>query len=114
MQSTTGTFYGTSIYGGLVGGCANGCGTIFSLDVGLGPFVKTNPSFGRPGYSVNILGTGLTGASAVTFNGTPATTFTVVSDSLIKANVPTGATTGTIQVTTPTGTLSSSGPFQLL
>ena len=114
MQATNGTFYGTSIYGGLVGGCVNGCGTLFSLDIGLGPFVQTNPTFGHAGYSVNILGTGLTGATAVTFNGTPATTFTVVSDSLIKVTVPAGATTGTIQVTTPTGTLSSNAPFQLL
>jgi hypothetical protein len=57
---------------------------------------------------------GLTGATAVTFNGTPATTLPVVSDSLIKATVPTGATTGTIQVTTPSGTLASNEPFQLL
>jgi uncharacterized repeat protein (TIGR03803 family) len=114
MQATNGMFYGTSTYGGLAGGCENGCGTIFSLDIGLGPFVATNPGFGHPGYSVNILGMGLTGATAVTFNGTPATTFTVVSDSLIKATVPTGATTGTIQVTTPSGTLASNGPFQLL
>jgi hypothetical protein len=49
----------------------------------------------------------------VTFNGTPAT-FTVVSNSLIKATVPAGATTGTIEVTTPGGVLASNVAFQIL
>jgi len=62
---------------------------------------------------VIILGNGLTGSTSVTFNGTAAT-FTVVSNTQITATVPTGATTGTVSVTTPTGTLNSSPTFQIL
>jgi hypothetical protein len=87
---------------------------VFKLSVGLGPFVETLQLSGKVGASVYILGTGLTGTTAVSFNGTPATSFTVNSTgSAIKAVIPTGATTGTIQVTTPGGTLSSNAPFQI-
>jgi uncharacterized repeat protein (TIGR03803 family) len=105
VQDTNGTFYGTTFYGG-----ANNEGTVFSLSVGLGPFVEPNPASGTVGAAVNILGTSLTGATSVTFNGTAAT-FTVVSGSEITTTVPTGATTGTVQVVTPSGTLSSNIPF---
>jgi uncharacterized repeat protein (TIGR03803 family) len=117
MQSTNGTFNGSASAGGNLAPCDNsgerGCGTVFNLATGLGPFVEANPRFGKSGYKVNILGNNLTGATSVTFNGTAAT-FTVVSPTLIKATVPTGATTGTIQVTTPSRTLSSNVAFQVL
>lgn len=105
VQDTNGTFYGTTYSGG-----ASNDGTIFSLSVGLGPFVKTQPAGGKVGVNVNILGTKLTGATSVTFNGTAATIKKVTS-SLITTTVPAGATTGTIQVVTPGGTLSSNVPF---
>ena len=47
-------------------------GTVFSLSVGLGPFVETRPTFGQVGEVVEILGTDLTGAGSVSFDGTPA------------------------------------------
>ncbi|MGA2072391.1 MAG: choice-of-anchor tandem repeat GloVer-containing protein, partial [Terriglobia bacterium] len=87
-------------------------GTVFSLAVGLGPFVKTVPTSGGVGTAVMILGNNLTGATSVSFNGTAAT-FTVVSDTEIQTTVPTGATTGAVQVTTPSGTLNSNVPFQV-
>jgi hypothetical protein len=65
------------------------------------------------GGFVQILGTNLTGATSVSFNGTPAT-FRVVLNSWIKTTVPEGATTGTVQVVTPGGTLSSNVPFRVL
>jgi uncharacterized repeat protein (TIGR03803 family) len=105
VQHTDGTLYGASASGGLESG-----GIIFSLDMGLGPFVKALPAAGPPGSSVMILGTGLTGATTVSFNGTPAT-FAVTSDALITATVPAGATTGKIQVVTPGGTLKSNVQF---
>jgi uncharacterized protein (TIGR03437 family) len=74
--------------------------------------VETNPTSGKVGSAVKILGTDLTGATSVTFNGTAAT-FTVVSKSLITTTVPLGATTGTVQVVTPGGTLSSNVPFRV-
>jgi uncharacterized repeat protein (TIGR03803 family) len=109
IQDTNGNFYGTTAYGGSKD-C--GCGTVFSLSVGLGPFVKAQPTSGTVGAAVNILGTNLTGTTSVTFNGTAAT-FTVVSASEITTTVPTGATTGTVQVVTPGGTLSSNVLFRV-
>jgi uncharacterized repeat protein (TIGR03803 family) len=105
VQGTNGNFYGTTDVGG-----ANGDGTVFSLSVGLGPFVETLPTSGKVGAAVIILGTNLTGATSVTFNGLAAT-FTVVSGSEIKTTVPSGATTGQVKVTTPSGTLTSNVNF---
>ena len=104
VQDTNGTFYGTT-------GCQ--LGMVFSLSVGLGPFVETNPAAGRVGAKVGILGTNLTGATNVTFNGTAAE-FTVKSATLIVAEVPSGATSGTVQVQLPRGPLSSNVPFIVL
>jgi uncharacterized repeat protein (TIGR03803 family) len=42
VQGVDGGFYGTSCGGG-----AQGDGTLFSLSVGLGPFVETLPTSGR-------------------------------------------------------------------
>jgi len=68
------------------------------------------PTSGSAGTSVTISGSGFTGATSVTFNGTTAT-FTVTSDSQIGTSVPTGATTGAISVTTSAGTATSSASF---
>jgi uncharacterized repeat protein (TIGR03803 family) len=108
VQGTDGNFYGVTYSGG-----SSGNGTMFSLSVGLGPFVRTVLHEGKIGSSVIILGNDLTGATSVTFNGTPAA-FTVVSATEITTTVPSGATTGLVRVTTPGGTLISSGKFQVL
>lgn len=105
IQDTNGTFCGTT-------GPSQGSGAVFSLSVGLGPFVEAQPTLGPVGIHVKILGTNLTGATSVTFNGTPAV-FQVLSSSLIGATVPAGATTGKVQVVTPSGTLSSNVPFRV-
>ncbi len=113
LQDTNGKFYGATYLGGTSDACTDGCGTIFVLSVGLGPFVETQTTSGKVGASVKILGTGLTGATSVTFSGT-ASTFTVVSSSEIAATVPAGATTGKVQVTTSSGTtLSSNQEFRV-
>jgi len=110
VQGTDGKLFGTTNQGGSNCVPSGGCGTIFSLSIGLGPFVKTLPQSGQVGQVIEILGTDLTGATSVTFNGTPAR-FTVDARTEITATVPTGATTGRIQVTTPGRTLRSAGPF---
>jgi uncharacterized repeat protein (TIGR03803 family) len=112
IQSTNGLFYGTTNYGGNSSSCTS-CGTVYGLSTGLSPFVSALPAAGKAGRVVGIVGNNLTGATSVTFNGTPAT-FTVVSGTVIKATVPAGATTGTIQVTTPSGTLNSNVAFVVL
>jgi uncharacterized protein (TIGR03437 family) len=75
--------------------------------------VETLPTFAKAGQKVDILGTDLIGATSVTFNGVPAK-FTIVSPTQIHATVPAGAPSGTVQVTTPNGTLSSNVPFDVL
>lgn len=88
-------------------------GTVFQLSMGLAPFVKTVPAGAYTHTQVLILGTNLTGATSVTFNGKTAV-FTVVSPTEIQATVPGNATTGTVRVVTPGGTLSSNVPFRVL
>ncbi|MGA2601735.1 MAG: choice-of-anchor tandem repeat GloVer-containing protein [Bryobacteraceae bacterium] len=111
VQATNGTFYGTT-YQGASADCFDGCGDVFSLSVGLGPFVETQTTSGKVGAAVKILGTNLTGATSVTFNGTAAT-FTVVSKSEITTTVPTGATTGPVEVTVSGHTLKSNTKFRV-
>jgi uncharacterized protein (TIGR03437 family) len=73
--------------------------------------VETRPTSGAVGSTVTILGTNLTGATSVTFNGVAAV-FSVVSSSEITTTVPTGATSGTVEVVT-SSTLSSNVPFRV-
>jgi hypothetical protein len=58
--------------------------------------------------NVSIVGTNFTGATAVTFGNTSATSFTVVDDENITATVASG-TSGDVEVTGPGGTGSLSG-----
>ena len=104
-QGTNGVFYGTTIGGGTYS-----AGTVFALANGLGPLVETNPTMGKVGTSVLILGNNLTGSTSVSFNGVAAD-FTVESDTYIKARVPAGASTGFVSVGTPNGTLKSNPQF---
>jgi hypothetical protein len=69
-----------------------------------------NPSSGPEagGSSVTITGTNLTGATAVKFGLTNATSFTVNSATSITATSPSGAGTVDVTVTTPGGTSSTS------
>jgi hypothetical protein len=69
------------------------------------------PASGPVGTEVTLTGTGFTGATDVAFNGTPAGTFTVDSDTQIRADVPAGATTGPISVTNADGTGMSTDDF---
>src|SRR5579863_376973 len=114
IQATNGIFYGTTSTGGDLNCLAPvGCGTVFSLSTGLGPFVTFVRRADRVGQTFGILGQGLTGTTSVSLNGAPAS-FTVVSDTFIKATVPAGATTGLVTVTTPSGTLTSNVPFHVI
>jgi len=112
VQATNGKFYGTTEYGG-TDSCNSGCGTVFSLSTGLPPFVSFVQAWGKVGQTGVILGQGFTGTTSVSLNGTPAV-FTVKSDTFLEATVPAGATTGYVTVNTPSGTLTSNVPFNVI
>jgi uncharacterized repeat protein (TIGR03803 family) len=107
MQHTNGKIYGVAYAGGTYD-----YGVVYSLDLGLPPFVSLVSTSGKVGTAITILGQGFTGTTSVSFNGTPAT-FKVWSDTFLKATVPSGATTGPVTVTAPTGTLTSNHPFRV-
>ena len=108
-QHTGGKFYGTTEVGG-----THGLGSVYSLDMGLGPFVAFVQAAGSVGGTAQILGQGFTGTTSVTFNGIPATSFRVFADTYMTAVVPSGATTGKVVVTTPGGALTSNVSFRVV
>jgi uncharacterized repeat protein (TIGR03803 family) len=105
-QRTDGTLYGVSSQGGGVGG-----GTIYTLSSASYPrfIVVLNYSAASP-RTIDILGNGFAGATAVTFGEVKATSFTVTSATQINTTVPTAALSGAIAVTTVGGT-GSKGTF---
>lgn len=111
IQDTNGDFYGTTAQGGDNG--MPGSGAIFRFSEGLGPFVEMQPAIGKAGAIVRILGTDLTSATSVMFDGTSAA-FAVISGTEILAQVPAGASSGKIQVLTAAGTILSNMPFRML
>lgn len=117
MQATNGTLYGVTIAGGS-SNCnfifgVPGCGSVFSLDMGLAPFVQALTYSGKVGKTIQFLGQGFTKSSLVFFNGAAATR-SIKSGTYLTARVPTGATTGLVTVTTPSGTLTSNKIFRVI
>ncbi len=120
VQATNGKFYGVT-NGGASDDCpenpttgATGCGTVFDLSVGLGPFVETRPTSGKEGAKIGILGQGFSSSSVVKFGGTTATTIVRSGTTFITATVPAEALTGKVTVTTGTITLNSAQTFRVL
>ena len=70
-----------------------------------------DPTSGAVGTQVGIVGGGFVGTSKVTFGGVKATTFAVVTPTLIQAIVPAVAKTGRVAVTTPNGSAVSKQTF---
>jgi len=103
-----GRFHGTTIAG-------PGFGTAWVWDLGLPPpkpdVIGIVPTSGATGSVVTVNGKFLLGATGVSFNGTPATTFSNISANYVSVTVPTGATTGPITVTTANGSSTSAGSF---
>ena len=108
LQATNGILYGTTEFGG------PGTGTVYSLNADLAAFVAFVVPAGRVGQTMQLLGQGFTGTTSVSFNGVAASKFTVVSDTYVMAVVPTGATTGTVVVDTPSGSLKSNVSFRVI
>jgi IPT/TIG domain/Secretion system C-terminal sorting domain len=72
-----------------------------------------SPTSGKRGDSVTITGHYFTGATLVSFGGTPAASFVVTTDSTVLAVVGTGST-GLVTLTTPQGYGPSLGTFTYL
>jgi len=106
LQSTNGTFYGTTLGGG-----SGNNGTVFSLSTGLGPFVKTQPASAREGAKIVIFGQGFDHSSVVKFGGVQATNVKVSGSTYLFATVPASALTGPVAVTATT--LISNQPFRV-
>jgi uncharacterized repeat protein (TIGR03803 family) len=107
VQATDGNFYGVAGSGG-----TNGDGTVFRIVSGLSPFIELRPPSGKLGAPIVIMGTNFAGVSGVSFNGTAAG-FSVISNSEIRTTVPAGATTGSVQVSQASGTVSSNSAFRV-
>ena len=108
MQHTNGVIYGLASAGGV-----SNTGVVYSLAVGIPGALSLMPTAGTAGQTIGILGGGLTGATSVSF-GSGSASFTVVSDTYMTAVVPVSGTTGTVNVSTPSGTLKSKQVFSVI
>jgi uncharacterized repeat protein (TIGR01451 family) len=70
-----------------------------------------SPTGGRPGTNVMISGANFLGTTNVSFGGVATPSYTVLSNTVLSATVPAGATTGQIRVTTPAGSAFSGTNF---
>ena len=81
--------------------------------VGLPVITGFTPTYGPAGTAVTISGTNFNLTSAVSFGGTPATSFNLVNDNTLTASIGTG-TTGAIGISTTGGTGYSSSDFTFI
>jgi sugar lactone lactonase YvrE len=72
-----------------------------------------NPTSGNTGALVTVSGANLTGATAVTLNGLPVTNPQVLNDQTLTFQIPPGATTGPVQITTPQGSVTATTPLTI-
>ncbi|HEX8818276.1 MAG TPA: choice-of-anchor tandem repeat GloVer-containing protein [Terriglobales bacterium] len=118
FEHTNGTLYADTEFGGTgsVSPCFadNPCGVFYSwVSPTLQPFVGLLPYAGKVGKTIEFLGQDFVkGQTTVSFNGTTATA-DVVSGTYLTATVPSGATTGPVTVTSPTGELVSNQSFRV-
>lgn len=109
-----GKLYGTAAASVNASGNPAG-GTVFSLNPKLQKpkpqIVRFNPVSGPVGTQVTITGRNLLGLSSVTFGGVAATSIHSRGANYVIAQVPAGAVTGPIVVTTPNGVATSTTNF---
>ncbi|MCG8607831.1 DNRLRE domain-containing protein, partial [bacterium] len=94
----------------------------FGTGVSAQPFVVSgsasidsfSPTSGSPGTEVTITGQNLAGTNRVAFNGAVAASFTLDSATQVRATVPSDATTGTIEITSSSGSATSSSEFTVV
>jgi uncharacterized repeat protein (TIGR03803 family) len=104
-QNPDGGFYGLTQFGG-----PDNAGMFYRLTDGAPQLIVLQSPIGAPGARLGIFGRGFKGATAVAFNGVPAS-FTVVGDTWLSATIPAGATAGFVTVTEPGATLKSAVVF---
>jgi hypothetical protein len=80
----------------------------FTITPAIGSFLPTSGFVGIP---IVIKGSGFTGATAIKFNTATTTSFTINSDCQITVTVPSGSTTGSLNVVRPSGTLIKTPGF---
>jgi len=108
-QRTDGTLYGAG-----TGGSSGGNGGVYRVSSpSFPPFISVQNYSAKSGQTVDILGTGLTGATAVDFDGIAAASFKVISANFITAVVSPASETGLVTVTTPSGKLSTQTNFKV-
>ncbi|MCG8606958.1 IPT/TIG domain-containing protein, partial [bacterium] len=126
--TSTGTFFidsGTQIRAQVPAGATSGilsltniAGTAASASAFNVTFIPSvtslTPLSGVIGTEVTLSGLNFTGVTDVDFNGVSATTFTVDADSILRADVPAGATTGRVGVTNADGTGQSAADFIII
>ena len=93
MQHTNGEFYGLPYAGGLTCWYNTTCGTVYTFNAGLSPFVNLMSTSGKVGAGVQILGQEFTSATKVWF-GPAAATPRTGSGTYLVVSVPSGAETG--------------------
>ncbi len=98
-----GTQYTVRAYATNVNGTSYGSSVGFTTTAAAPTLTSLSPTSGVVGTSITLMGTGFTGATSVSFNGTAAAV-TVTNATTAMATVPTGATTGNVTITTPDGT----------
>jgi len=88
-------------------------GTLFSSKIfkAIPKITGFTPKRGKVGDPVTLNGTGLIQAEKITVGKVEVTAFTVYSDIKVGFNVPAGAKTGKISLTTPGGKATSAGVF---
>ncbi|MDB5236488.1 MAG: hypothetical protein JWR44_3481 [Hymenobacter sp.] len=83
------------------GGASNG--VLFTLTTPVPVITQVAANSGPVGTTVTVTGTGFGGTTRITFNGVAATSYGVLNSNTISVDVPAGATTGNVVVTTPYG-----------
>lgn len=101
VEGIDGNIYGTTSVGGVTPTSEAGAdimGSVFRVQIHSPIINSFSPTSAAPGASITINGSNFAGVTSVSFNGTAATP-TSFTATTITVKVPTGATTGQVQVT---------------
>ncbi|MBK8586653.1 MAG: hypothetical protein IPN88_15000 [Bacteroidetes bacterium] len=93
---------------------ANGCisSTAVTVESNNSPTINSiSVSSGCVGDEIILTGIGFTGATAVVFNGTSATSYTILNSNTLAVTIPVGASSGPITVVSASGCIGSSNAF---